>query len=446
MLSDASIAELVQARYARLPKTGKPQRGEWTVLAGVVHSQPSAAPQVVALGTGTKCLSASAVAEDSAGGAVHDTHAEVCARRALLAWLLAETRRAASGADDAAVVGRAGAGFELRAGHALHLYTSDPPCGDAAIFGPPPAAAAVAATSNGSADADAGRGAETGSKRPRVAGGPAFLAPPPAHRTGAKPADPPAEFVEAGSAGAGSLPGLARTKPGRGERTCCMSCSDKLARWGAMGLQGGLLALLLPSPIHFASITVGEPCSLEALRRALARGARASPAVSARELEGSARGAEVLPPPEAEAASSSSSASAAESSSAVTAALPRLGTTTSRFEHAAPRATHTVYDEDGGCGGASSDELNRESTHDSSRPCSNALMWAASGTHDCVNGLSGKRLGANRKAPSPKHRSSLCKAGTWTSDGGHLDFRRRPVFDGWLDTCQVQGAAARGIP
>ena len=43
--------------------------------------------------------------------------------------------------------------------------------------------------------------------------------------------------MEAAAQGKVCVPGLARTKPGRGERTCCMSCSDKLARWHAVGLQ-----------------------------------------------------------------------------------------------------------------------------------------------------------------------------------------------------------------
>ena len=44
------------------------------------------------------------------------------------------------------------------------------------------------------------------------------------------------------------------------------------------------------------------------------------------------------------------------------------------------------------------------------RPCSNSLLWAACGLSEALNGLSGKRLGANKKQPSPKHRSAACKA------------------------------------
>ena len=48
-----------------------------------------------------------------------------------------------------------------------------------------------------------------------------------------------------------------RTKPGRGERTLSMSCSDKIMKWNAVGAQGALLAHFLSSPIYFLSITVG---------------------------------------------------------------------------------------------------------------------------------------------------------------------------------------------
>jgi hypothetical protein len=51
-------------------------------------------------------------------------------------------------------------------------------------------------------------------------------------------------------------PGLLRRKPGRGEPTSSKSCSDKLALWGSMGLQGCLLASVIAEPIGLSSVTV----------------------------------------------------------------------------------------------------------------------------------------------------------------------------------------------
>jgi hypothetical protein len=42
------------------------------------------------------------------------------------------------------------------------------------------------------------------------------------------------------------------------KRTSSMSCSDKILRWGVLGLQGSLLSLFIPEPICFSSICVSK--------------------------------------------------------------------------------------------------------------------------------------------------------------------------------------------
>ncbi|PNF38265.1 hypothetical protein B7P43_G11619 [Cryptotermes secundus] len=65
--------------------------------------------------------------------------------------------------------------------------------------------------------------------------------------------------------------GALRTKPGRGEPTQSLSCSDKFARWNVVGLQGALLSLLLNEPLYFQSVIVGGggPFSEMSLKRAI---------------------------------------------------------------------------------------------------------------------------------------------------------------------------------
>ncbi|KAJ3178988.1 tRNA-specific adenosine deaminase 1 [Geranomyces variabilis] len=53
--------------------------------------------------------------------------------------------------------------------------------------------------------------------------------------------------------------GRLRTKPARtdAETTRSMSCSDKLAKWCLLGLQGALLMHWIPTPIRFSTLVVG---------------------------------------------------------------------------------------------------------------------------------------------------------------------------------------------
>lgn len=56
-----------------------------------------------------------------------------------------------------------------------------------------------------------------------------------------------------------SLLGVLRTKPGRADSppTICMSCSDKIASWNVLGVQGALAARIF-KPIYLNSVILGE--------------------------------------------------------------------------------------------------------------------------------------------------------------------------------------------
>jgi tRNA-specific adenosine deaminase 1 len=70
------VANAVLRRYGALPKTGKPQPNEHTVLAGFVLEAPGSELRCVALGTGMKCLSAEK--RSPSGNLINDSHAVTC--------------------------------------------------------------------------------------------------------------------------------------------------------------------------------------------------------------------------------------------------------------------------------------------------------------------------------------------------------------------------------
>ena len=100
---------------------------------GMVHGDVGG--EVVALGTGTKCIAGDCMSDS--GLAVNDTHAEVIARRALMRFLYAQLDLCVIGQGESSVLEKTSSGqYKLKAGVSFHMFISTAPCGDARVFSP----------------------------------------------------------------------------------------------------------------------------------------------------------------------------------------------------------------------------------------------------------------------------------------------------------------------
>lgn len=261
-LNDAlvdQVAETCIELYKQLPRTGKPVEKEWTVLSCVVKIVNEANNiDVVALGTGSKCIGASKLSP--AGDILNDSHAEVMARRGFLIYLYEQIDDALDDKESIFLITEGK--FQLKEGITFVFFSSQLPCGDSSIIpkiGDEDHIGDLLTTLKRKANE------EICDVELKVAKPSNDI-----HRTGAKclpgsvqdPKEPGSTY---------HIYGQVRTKPGRGDRTLSVSCSDKMARWIHIGIQGGLLNMLLSKPIFIEHFIFGArvPYSKESLHRAL---------------------------------------------------------------------------------------------------------------------------------------------------------------------------------
>lgn len=199
---------------------------------GIIASEVGG--EVVALGTGTKVISGESISES--GLAVNDCHAEVVTRRAFMRFLYAQLGLCTKGKKESSIFEKQSSGkFSLKPGISFHLYISTAPCGDARVFSPADEMVPVAP------DAHPLRQSR-GQVRVKV------------------------------EAGEGTIPAESQIQTWdgilSGERLYTMSCSDKLARWNLLGLQGALLSLYI-EPVYLKSIIIGSLFQEQHLLRAV---------------------------------------------------------------------------------------------------------------------------------------------------------------------------------
>lgn len=232
-----SISELCLTFYNRLPNAKRLVKDtEWTIYTAIVMERDNNL-EVVSSGTGTKCIGSMMLSEY--GDILNDSHAEIVCRRAFIRFLMSQIHATkATAGQSIFTLDDETKKFKLD-NVKFHMFTTSSPCGDASIY-----------TTSDNQDQD-----EPEAKKVKMGDG----------FTGAK-----LLFFEDVEDVMAQTEGKIRIKPGKGDRTMSLSCSDKIARWNLMGVQGCMLSSIV-DPIYLSTVVLadGTPYNQAAMERAL---------------------------------------------------------------------------------------------------------------------------------------------------------------------------------
>ncbi|ELK34469.1 Double-stranded RNA-specific editase B2 [Myotis davidii] len=238
-----SVSQMVTQKFRELTVGLTSVHARHRALAGIVMTKglDVRQAQVVVLSSGTKCISGEYISDQ--GLVVNDCHAETVARRALLHFLYAQLELHLSKRREdwerSVFVRLKDGGYRLRDNTLFHLYVSTSPCGDARLHSP------YEITKDLTSSKHIVRKFR-GHLRTKIESG-----------EGTVPVRGPSSVQ--------TWDGILL-----GEQLITMSCTDKIARWNVLGLQGALLCHFI-EPVYLHSIVVGSLHHTGHLCRVLSR-------------------------------------------------------------------------------------------------------------------------------------------------------------------------------
>ncbi|XP_041458711.1 double-stranded RNA-specific editase 1-like [Lytechinus variegatus] len=235
------VHKLILNKFCELTNGFQSPVAKRKVLAGIVMTRGETLENssVIAISTGTKCINGEYMSGQ--GLALNDCHAEIISRRCLIRYLYSQLKLFLDNQGDSSIFvpHPSGRGYKLRSEIKFHLYISTAPCGDARIFSPHESSCSEEPTP----DRHPNRRAR-GQLRTKIESGEGTI---------------PVKSGPSIQTWDGVL---------QGERLLTMSCSDKLARWNVLGVQGSLLTNFI-EPIYLSSIILGSLYHGDHLSRAM---------------------------------------------------------------------------------------------------------------------------------------------------------------------------------